>query len=227
MNHYQLAPSANGPRYQLVLFDLDGTLSESGEGILGCVRQVFAEMGRPLPDEKTLGTFIGPPMYDSLRRCGFSHEEAEHGVVLYKQHFIEEGIYHNKTYDGIWQVLQTLHEAGVKLAVATTKYYPFAEKIIHMLNIDGYFDFIGGATSGVERRTKAKVIRYVLEQFPDIPAERVVMIGDTKYDAEGAAQVGIDFIGCLYGYGTKEEMTAFCPSAPYVDKPADLTALCL
>lgn len=213
--------------YSLVLFDLDGTLSESGEGILSCVRKVFAETERALPDEKTLGTFIGPPMYDSLRRCGFSHEEAEQGVERYKHHFVEEGIYHNRPYDGILEVLRTLKDKGVQLAVATTKYYPFAERIIKMLGMDTLFDFVGGATAGTERRTKAKVIRYVLEQFPAVPKEQVVMIGDTKYDAEGAAQVGIDFIGCLYGYGTREEMAVFCPQAPYVIQPSELTAYCL
>ena len=209
-------------QYDLALFDLDGTLSESGEGILSSVRKVFAETGHPLPDEKTLGTFIGPPMYDSLRRCGFSHEEAENGVEIYKRHFIESGIYQNKTYQGIPEVLKALYEQEVILAVATTKYLPFAERIIKMLDIDQYFKFIGGATSGPERRTKAKVIQYVLEQFPAVSPERTVMIGDTKYDAEGAAQTGVHFIGCLYGYGTKEEMTVFCPSAPYINHPAEL-----
>ena len=214
-------------QYDLALFDLDGTLSESGEGILSCVRQIFAEMHRPLPDEKTLGTFIGPPMYDSLRRCGFSHEEAEEGVTIYKRHFIESGIYHNKTYEGMTELLQALQQHGIQLAVATTKYYPFAERIIKMLQLDPYFDFIGGATADIQRRTKAKVIRYVLEQFPNVPPDRAVMIGDTKYDAEGAALTGTAFIGCLYGYGTKEEMTVFCPEAPYVKKPSDILSWCV
>lgn len=209
-------------KYEAALFDLDGTLSESGEGILSCVRKIFAEKNRPLPDEKTLGTFIGPPMYDSLRRCGFSHEEAEEGVEIYKRHFMESGIYQNKTYEGIPEVLQKMREDGTILAVATTKYLPFAEKIIRMLKIDQYFDFIAGATAGTERRTKAKVIEYALENLPAAPRKRVVMIGDTKYDAEGAVLTGVNFIGCLYGYGTSEEMKAFCPDARYIHTPLEL-----
>ena len=87
----------------MALFDLDGTLSESGEGILLCVRKIFEEMERPLPDERTLGTFIGPPMYDSLRMCGFSHEDAEKGVEIYKRNFLESGIYMNRLYPLITQ----------------------------------------------------------------------------------------------------------------------------
>ncbi len=209
-------------KYDIALFDLDGTLSESGEGILYCVRKIFEETGRPLPDEKTLGTFIGPPMYDSLRRCGFSHEDAEDGVEIYKRNFVETGIYKNKVYAGMEQVLAVLKENGVRLGVATTKYYPFAERIIKMLGIEKYFDFIGGATAGTERRTKAKVISWCLENMGADDKIRVVMIGDTKYDAEGADAVGIDFIGCLYGYGTKEEMDSFFGNAVYVKTPSEI-----
>ncbi len=214
-------------RYDIALFDLDGTLSESGEGILHCVRMIFRETNRTLPDETTLGTFIGPPMYDSLRRCGFTHEEAEEGVAIYKRNFLESGIYQNRVYDGMKEVLSSLRSAGVKTAVATTKYEPFAHRIIGMLGLTEDFDFVGGATAGTERRTKAKVIDYVLENLGAQDKKRVVMIGDTKYDAEGAALTQVDFIGCLYGYGSKEEMLAFCPQAPYVHTPQEMLSLIL
>lgn len=204
--------------YITVLFDLDGTLSESGAGILYCVRKIFEETGRPLPDEKTLGTFIGPPMYDSLVRCGFSHELAEEGVTIYKRHFVETGIRMQQVYQGIPELLAALKQNGLKLGVATTKYEPFALKIVAMLGLEPYFDFVGGATGGTERRTKGKVIRYCMEHLNAAP-ESTVMIGDTKYDAEGAKETGLDFIGCLYGYGTREEMEAFCPQAVFVDSP--------
>lgn len=208
-------------RYDTVLFDLDGTLSESGEGILYAVRKIFEETNRELPDEKELAAFIGPPMYDSLIRCGFSHEEAEQGVVIYKKHFVDKGIYMQKVYDGIPQVLVALKNSGRKLAVATSKFEPFSRKIIKMLGLEEYFDFVGGATSGPERRTKAKVIEYTIE-FLGAEAERTVLIGDTRFDAKGAKEAGVHFIGCLYGYGTKKEMTDFFPSAPFVSLPHDL-----
>ena len=213
-------------KYDVALFDLDGTLSESGEGILDCVKMVFKETGRPLPDEKTLGSFIGPPMYDSLVRCGFSHEEAEDGVEIYKRNFIESGIYKNRVYDGMYEVLEELKKSGVKLGVATTKYLPFGERIIKMLKLDGYFDFIGGATAGPERRTKAAVIEYALKNLNE-DSGRAVLVGDTKFDAEGAALTKVGFIGCLYGYGTREEMEYYCPEAKFVDSPKEITPLIL
>lgn len=211
-------------KYDIALFDLDGTLSESGEGILFCVRKIFEETGRTVPEQKILDTFIGPPMYDSLRRCGFSHEDAENGVEIYKRNFLEKGIYMQKTYEGIVSLLRALKALGVRLGVATTKYYPFAEKIIKMLGLDEYFDFVGGATADTERRTKAKVISYTLEMMGSEEKDRVVMVGDTKYDAEGAAAAGVDFIGCLYGYGTKQEMESFFKDAFYVNSPEEIYA---
>ncbi len=210
-------------KYEAALFDLDGTLSESGEGILYSVRKIFHETGRELPDKKTLGTFIGPPMYDSLVRCGFTHEQAEEGVLIYKRNFLEKGIYMQQVYAGIPQLLKALRDDGIKLGVATTKYEPFALRIVEMLGLGQYFDFVGGATSGTERRTKEKVIRYTLEHLQADPGN-AVMLGDTKYDAEGAAAVGMDFIGCLYGYGTREEMAVHCPQAVYVGSVSDIRA---
>ena len=214
-------------RYEAALFDLDGTLSESGEGILYCVRRIFEETGRPLPDEKTLGTFIGPPMYDSLRRCGFSHEAAENGVEIYKRNFLETGIYRNRLYDGMEKTLAELKENGVRLGVATTKYYPFAERIIRMLEIEKYFDFIGGATADTERRTKARVMEWCLDNMGCADRKSVIMIGDTRYDAEGAAQTGTAFIGCLYGYGTREEMESFFSGAVFVSSPREISDIIL
>lgn len=209
-------------KYDIALFDLDGTLSESGEGILDCVRQVFKRTNRPLPSEEIIKSFIGPPMYDSLKRCGFSHDEAEEGVKIYKEEFIKSGIYKNKVYDGINELLSSLKENSVLLGVATTKYQPFADKIINMLKLDRFFDFIGGATAGTERRTKEKVIHYSLENLGATADSRVIMVGDTKFDAEGAAKVGCDFIGVLYGYGTKQEMEHFYKNAVFVNTPSEI-----
>ena len=117
-------------KYDIALFDLDGTLSESGEGILECVRSIFAEMERPLPDEAEIRRFIGPPMYDSLKRVGLEDEDAEKGVEIYKKNYLKSGIYKNRVYDGMHGVLTTLKDNGVKLAVASTKYQKFTDRII-------------------------------------------------------------------------------------------------
>ena len=204
-------------KYDIALFDLDGTLSESGEGILECVRLVFKETGRPLPDEKTIQSFIGPPMYESLSRCGFDHQAAQEGVEIYKRNFIQTGIYKNKVYDGIFDTLDKLKKAGVRMGVASTKYQKFTDRIIRMLKLEDYFLVIGGSTSLTgetpdcqkPRHDKIEVMEYVIESLRENKNDRIVMIGDTKYDADGAAKVGTDFIGCLFGYGTEQEMVDY------------------
>ena len=212
-------------KYDIALFDLDGTLSESGEGILECVRIVFSEMHRPLPDEKTLASFIGPPMTDSLKRCGFSEEDAETGLQIYKRNYVEKGIYKNKVYGGMYETLQILKDNGVLLAVATTKYQPFADKIIKMLELDKYFDFVGGSSGTPERHTKIQVMEYVLDKLGR--DKKAVMIGDTRFDAEGAFMAKTDFIGCLYGYGTREEMERYFPDTVFVTKPSEIVPVIL
>lgn len=216
--------------YDIALFDLDGTLSESGEGIIDCVKKVFEEMERPLPDEESLSKFIGPPMYESLKRCGFNAEDAEKGVEIYKRNFVKSGIYKNRVYDGMFDVLKALKSKGIRLGVATTKYQKFADKIIDMLKLDEYFDVIGGSTSltgtsgNLEkpRHDKADVMNYVIDTLRQSSDDKVVMIGDTKFDADGAEKIGCDFIGCLYGYGTLEEMKKICPEAVFVNEPSEI-----
>ena len=212
-------------KYDIALFDLDGTLSESGEGILDCVKIVFAEMQRPLPDEKTLASFIGPPLTDSLKRCGFSEKDAEKGLQIYKKNFVETGIFKNKAYDGIPETLQALKENGILLGVATTKYQPFADRIIKMLKLDSYFDFVGGSSGTPERHTKIQVMNYVLDNFGR--DKKAVMIGDTRFDAEGAFAVKTDFIGCLYGYGTRREMEKYFPNTVFVTNPSEIVPIIL
>ena len=221
-------------KYDIALFDLDGTLSESGEGILDCVRLVFKETGRPLPDEKTIQSFIGPPMYESLKICGFDHDAAQEGVEIYKRNFIKSGIYKNKVYDGIFEVLDRLKNEGVKLGVASTKYQKFTDRIISMLKLDSYFEVVGGSTSLTgetpddpdPRHNKIDVMNYVINSLRESEGDRIVMVGDTRFDADGAAKVGVDFIGCLFGYGTKEEMEEYYTIGKpvFVNEPSEITA---
>ena len=220
-------------KYDIVLFDLDGTVSESGEGILDCVRMMFEEMNKPLPDEKSLAAFIGPPMYDSLKRCGFNRTDAEKGVEIYKSNFVKHGIYKNRVYDGLNDVLKRLKKNGIRLGVASTKYQKFVDKIITMLGLDDCFEIVGGSNSLAgqkpendepPRANKIEVMNYVINSLRKSDNDRIVMIGDTKYDAEGASAVGCDFIGCLYGYGTKEEMEAFYTAGKpvFVETPSEI-----
>ena len=222
--------------YEIALFDLDGTLSESGEGILYCVRKVFKETGRALPDEKTIQSFIGPPMYDSLSRCGFEDAAAKEGVEIYKRNYLEYGIYKNKVYEGMHETLTRLRDAGVRLGVASTKYQAFTDRIINMLDLRQYFSIVGGSNvvgvtpaGETPRRDKIDVMNYVIDSLRQNENDRIVMIGDTKYDADGAAKTGTDFIGCLFGYGSREEMIQYYTSgSPYfVESPAGITDIIL
>ena len=222
-------------KYEIALFDLDGTLSESGEGIIECVRSIFTEMKKPMPAEEEIRKFIGPPMYESLKRVGFNEEDAEKGVEIYKRNFVKTGIYKNRVYDGMFDVLEQLKAAGVKLGVASTKYQLFTDRIIRMLKLDGYFDIIGGSTSltgdipenETPRHDKIEVMNYVISNLKQSNNGRAVMIGDTRFDADGAAKTGCDFIGCLFGYGTKEEMVQHhtIGTPMFVSCPAEITKL--
>ena len=212
-------------KYDIALFDLDGTLSESGEGILDCVRMVFKETKRPMPKESVIRSFIGPPMYNSLVNCGFEHEDALKAVEIYKRNYIESGIYKNRVYDGMTDVLRSL-------GVASSKYQKFTDRIINMLGIEAFFDKIGGSTAvdgkleegSKPRLSKLDVINYVIDDLRKSKDDRIVMIGDTGFDADGASKAGVGFIGCLFGYGSKEEMKElYTVGVPdFVERPIDI-----
>ena len=121
--------------------------------------------------------------------------------------------------------MQTLKDNGVLLAVATSKYQPFSDRIIRMLNLESYFDFVGGSSGTPERHTKIQVINYVLDSLGR--DKKAVMIGDTKFDAEGASMAKIDFIGCLYGYGSREEMEKCFRNTIFVTKPSEIVPVIL
>lgn len=194
-------------KYDAVLFDLDGTLSESGEGILWCVRKTIEDLNITVPEGFELGSFIGPPLADSFYRLGLDDEGVKLGVKTYKSYYDAKGKYMNKAYSGIKELLERLHKKGMKLGVATSKYELFARQIVENIGLLQYFDFISGATANAERQKKIDVLNYGIKNL-GIISDRAVLIGDTKFDAEGARLCGCGFVGVLYGYGTREEMEA-------------------
>lgn len=194
-------------KYDAVFFDLDGTLSESGEGILWCVRKTIEDLNITVPEGFELSSFIGPPLADSFYRLGLDDERVKLGVKTYKSYYDTKGKYMNRAYDGIKELLESLRKKGIKLGVATSKYELFARQIIENIGLLQYFDFISGATASAERQKKVDVLKYGIKNLNTVP-DRAVLIGDTKFDAEGARLCGCGFIGVLYGYGTREEMEA-------------------
>ena len=187
-----------------ILFDLDGTLTDSGDGIINCAILALEHFKLPVPDRETLRVFVGPPLHETFMKFGVPADKAEEAVAVYRSRYVPIGMFENAPYEGIREVLATLKEQGHKLYVATSKPEWMAEEILKKFELDGYFDRICGATMDTSRTEKAQVIAYLLELNGG--AENAIMVGDTKSDVLGAAEHGIPTIGVAWGYGTVEDM---------------------
>ncbi len=187
-----------------ILFDLDGTLTDSAEGILNSVTMVLKHYNIPLPDAEGMRVFIGPPLHDKFVEFGVPAEEADASVELFRSRYNTIGKFENRPYPGIPEMLQKLKDEGHHLLVATSKPEITAVEVLEHFDIAKYFEHICGATMDRSRDTKEKVIEYLLKkQSHDCPT---VMVGDTAYDVIGAAAHGIPCIGVSWGYGSVEEM---------------------
>lgn len=195
--------------HKLIMFDLDGTLSESAQGIRECIVLTLKELNLPVPPLDDYSKYIGPPLYTTFQRlCGLTQEQAAAGAKIYVKHYIESGMYMNKAYDGMYNLLKSLKRAGKTVAVATSKNEDLAVDVLKHIGLYDCFDLICGSKLDGTRKEKHEVIEYVMRQTGFSKSESI-MIGDTKFDAQGASLAGCDFIGVLYGYGIKSEMQAF------------------
>ena len=197
-------------KYKYVLFDLDGTVSASAEGIRMSLEYALDTLGVPKPDLDDYTLYIGPPLIDTFTNlCGLDPETAERGAGIYREYYDKEGKYRNRVYDGIPEVVNALRSNGVKCAICTSKQKPVADGVAALLGIEKLFDKIVGSTLDNTIKDKKDLIPYALSQLGgDISRDRadVVMLGDSRFDAAGARLCGIDFIGVSYGYGSVEEM---------------------
>ncbi|MDK2964453.1 MULTISPECIES: HAD family hydrolase [Lacrimispora] len=190
-----------------VLFDLDGTLTDPKEGITKSVRHALKAFGIEVESLDQLCCFIGPPLKDSFMEFyGFSEADAQKAVGIFREYFSVKGIFENKVYEGTAEVLKDLCESGKKLYVASSKPEVFVRKILKHFELDSYFEFMGGADFEEVRVKKADVIRYVLDTCGICDLAGTVMIGDRKHDILGAKECGIDSVGVLYGYGSRQEL---------------------
>lgn len=193
--------------FNYVLLDLDGTITDPMLGITRCVEYALNHFGIQVDDLRELCGFIGPPLLDSFRKFyGFSEQQALEAITIYRERFSCIGLYENKVYPGIEAMLGALKQTGKKLMVATSKPEIFARQILEYFHLDHYFSFIGGATLDGLRSQKDEVIRYVLEENRIKEVQQVVMVGDRKFDIEGAHKAGLSAIGVLYGYGSRKEL---------------------
>lgn len=193
----------------VIFFDLDGTLTDPMIGITRSVQYALNAYGIEEKELKKLIPFIGPPLKESfIRFYHFSEEQAEEAIYKYREYFAQKGLFENRVYEGIPELLQKLKDAGKKLYVATSKPEEFARQILEHFGLEHYFDYIGGASMDEVRVRKGDVIAYTMEQagIQDMDREQIVMVGDREHDVFGAKEQGLDCVGVLFGYGSREEL---------------------
>jgi len=191
--------------YDIVLFDLDGTLTESGIGITRSVAHSLRKYGIEETDQAKLDRFVGPPLIDSyMRYYGFSREQAVQAVEYYREYYAVTGIFENRVYDGVEAMLKALNDAGKICVLATSKPEHYAVQILEHFGLASYFFCVAGATMDEKRTNKADVIAHALETVGK--PGKAVMVGDRKHDILGAKAHDLDSIGVLYGYGSRTEL---------------------
>lgn len=193
----------------VVLFDLDGTLTDAAPGIINCIAYALDDMGIEHPDAATMRTFLGPPLAVTFgEHFGMNEEQIRAAIDTYRERYHDVGLFENEVYDGIPALLAGLREQDITLAVATSKPTYSATRILEHFELAEYFTFIGGAELDGSRDSKALVIEHVLATTGVHPkTQSMRMVGDRRHDVEGARSHGIDTIGVLWGYGDVEELT--------------------
>lgn len=188
---------------QLVIFDLDGTLTDSAAGVVASFRHALAAVGAEMPDGNLAERVVGPPMHLTLAELGLG-DRADDAVAAYRADYTRRGWAINRLYDGIAELLADLRAAGVRLAVATSKAEPIAQRILDHFGVAHHFDVIAGATLDGTRSAKADVVAHALAQLHPLP-ERMLMVGDRAHDVEGADAHGLATVLVGWGYGGSDQ----------------------
>lgn len=189
-----------------ILFDLDGTLTDSGEGIINCAVLALEHFGLPIPPREEMRVFIGPPLRDTFQKFGVPAERVDEAIAVYRSRYIPIGKFENTPYPGIRELLETLQSHGHRLYVATSKPEGMSIDILEHFNLARYFTRICGASLDMSRSSKEAVIAYLLEMCAE--DGDMVMVGDTIFDVVGAKAHGIPCIGVSWGYGETADMEA-------------------
>lgn len=215
------SPATEATRPELVIFDLDGTLTDSAQGIVSSFRHALGSVGAEVPDGDLATMIVGPPMHHTLGRLGLGAKTDE-AIAAYRADYVDRGWAMNEVFDGIPALLADLRAAGVRLAVATSKAEPTAQRILAHFGLADCFEVIAGASVDGTRARKVDVVAHALTQLGTVP-ERTLMVGDRSHDVEGAAAHGIDtvIVGWGYGKGDFDEPDAAAPAA-HVATVADL-----
>lgn len=213
-------------KYGYIIFDFDGTVVDTGEGILKSLQYSFEQMGHEVPDLSDLKRFIGPPVYYSYTHFyGISEDEVQTYIIKYRERYKEKGIYECELYSGMTELLTELRRRGVKLGVASSKPEHLIYSVADYLNITEMFDVIVGVkTDNSNHSTKTGLVLEAMKLLGARDKKDVLMVGDRCFDIDGAAGAGVDSCGALWGYGNKEEFIEH--KATYiVGKPEDVLNL--
>lgn len=208
--------------FDIVLFDLDGTLTDPGEGITNSVAYALKKYGIEVSDKSELYKFIGPPLKDSfMKYYDFNEDKAEQAIAFYREYFRDKGIFENRVYEGVEDMLKTLCAKGKTVILATSKPEEFAVRILEHFDLKKYFSVVAGASMDSSRSKKGDVIAYAISLCDGFNKDTAVMIGDREHDIIGAKENGLKSVGVLYGYGDENELKT--AGADYiVDTPEDI-----
>ena len=199
-------------KYKNILFDLDGTLTDSKPGIVKGVQYALRCCGIDEPDLDKLTSFVGPPLYKSfMSYLECSEEDAKEVVECYREYYAETGLYENALYEGIEALLYALKERGYKIILASSKPRIYVKRILSYFRIMRYFDIVEGSELDGKNTDKGELIAHILEKW-NLKPEECVMIGDRKHDVQGAKANGMDSIAVGYGYGSKDELSEAAPT---------------
>ncbi len=197
-----------GRKYDFVLFDFDGTIADTGRGIMRCALLALNFFGYEEPETDRLRAFIGPPLVDSFMTYGADLETAKKMVDKYREHYSAGGMFESDLYEGAEEMLKSLHEAGCKMAIASSKPGKYVAAILEKLGVSEYFSFISAPEIGHVNPTKQELIDCAVSALGADKA-KTVMVGDRLFDIEGAKQAGVASIGAVYGFGGEEEMVQY------------------
>lgn len=199
--------------YDVVLFDLDGTLTDPKIGITRSIQYALSKAGIEENDVDKLVSFIGAPLTESFRKYySFDESEARHVVESYREYYSAKGIYENAVYPGIPELLESLKSRGKRLIVATLKPKVYADRVLEHFALSEYFSFVAGSDLEMTVSSKKEIIRAAVAKASNKPGQKLVMVGDREQDIVGAHEAGIDSIAVAYGYGTLEELRRAGPT---------------
>lgn len=187
-----------------ILFDLDGTLTDSGEGIINCAQLALEHFGLPIPTREEMRVFVGPPLHDTFVKFGVPADRTDEAIAVYRSRYIPIGKFENRPYPGIPELLETLVSLGHRLYIATSKPETMSVEILEYFGLAKFFTRICGASFDKSRSSKDAVIAYLLEETGE--KDHMIMVGDTKFDILGAKVHGIPAIGVAWGYGEVQDM---------------------